>query len=1049
MITQASIDTVISTADIVREVERAGVKLSRSGSGTWKGCCPFHEDKTPSFTVYEKTQSYHCFGGCGASGNVVTFIKTKYNCDFQEAIVKLASFYSITLEFTKSEPKDVEAEKEAATLKEIYKCAAAYFLSHLTGKANEYALSRFSDKILPVFKIGYAPDEWQGLWNYLKNERHIPESLLIKSDLFRQNKTGGYYDFFRGRLMFPIFDRVGDIIAFSGRDTSGQSESKYLNSSETILYKKKETLFGLNFAIPAIRKYDVCVIVEGNADVVKLHQLGITNTVATCGTALSSEHIKIISRYTKNICLLFDGDKAGKEATKKCALKIIEAGLNCSVFPIPDADDGSKRDPDSYFRSQAQFAEDYEKLRKDYVLILAEENREKCVENPATTSKTMLDICRLFYKKSDQERAALIEQLAKIIPSRSLWNKTIKELDKETEETTKQIEISGRTKEQNEYIGKYGFYIENNCYRFIKNEQWSTGSNFIMEPLFHLESTYAAKRLYKLTNIHGVTRVIEFPQKDLIALSQFRLRCESMGNFRFDGGEVGLAKIKAYLYEKTKTCLEVQQLGWQRQGFWAWCNGSFSDNSFSEIDEYGIVQHNKENYYLPALSNFYKTDVTLFDFERKFVHAGGDISLDDWLKKFLLVYDKNALIAFGFYVATLFRDYIFSQFKFFPILNIFGPKGTGKSQLAYSLLQLFGKLPGGPNMTNSTIASLADHVSKTSNAVCHIEEYKNSVEYEKVEFLKGLWDGTGRSRMNMDKDKKKEVTNVDCGIVLTGQEMPTADIALFSRVIFLSFNKTEFSDAEKQRFNEFEAIQRKGLTQITNEILTFRAQFIEHFKEHFDAAHEELKQLVDESSIETRLWRNWLIIVGSIRTLYHVRGIPINYHLALDVIAPLIYRQHTETRANNDVSNFWDIFVYLVTTGILEHGYHYKIYVTDKLKTDKYEIEGVRKYIAVDMKTALQEYSAHSKRAGIKPMPISSLDYYLKNVPEFLGTQSCRLKVSPKNKADRTQLTELTGYGDDEQNKVASFLKRCHYYDYDKLNLDIESVFSTNDEMKG
>jgi len=1047
MITQSSIDTVISTADIVREVERAGVKLTRSGSVTLKGCCPFHDEKTGSFTVYEKTQSYHCFG-CGTSGNVVTFVMKKQNRDFVQAIRELAAQYAITLEETKQEPKDIEKEKEIATLKEIYKRAAQYYLSHLTGKANEYALSRFSEKIISIFKIGYAPDEWQGLWNYLKNECYITESLLIKSDLFRQNKSGGYYDFFRGRLMFPIFDRVGDIIAFSGRDTSGQSESKYLNSSETILYKKKETLFGLNFAIPAIRKYDVCVIVEGNADVVKLHQLGITNTVATCGTALSPEHIKIISRYTKNICLLFDCDKAGKEATARSALKIIEAGLNCSVLNIPESDDGKKQDPDSYFKHEKHFTECYETNRKDYVLILAEENREKCVENPATTSKVMLDICRLFYKKTEQERASIIEQLSKIIPTKSLWNKTIKELDRETEENTRKIEISGRTSEQNEYIGKYGFYIENNCYKFQKNDGWFPGSNFIMEPLFHLESTYAAKRLYKLTNIHGVTRVIEFPQKDLIALSAFRLRCESMGNFRFDGGEVGLAKIKAYLYEKTKTCLEVAQLGWQRQGFFAWCNGSFADNKFTEIDEFGIVQHNQENYYLPALSNFYKSDITLFDFERKFVHHAGDITLDDWMKKFLLVYGNNALVAFGFYVATLFRDYIFSQFKFFPILNIFGPKGTGKSQLAYSLLQMFGKLSGGPNMTNSTIASLADHVSKTSNVVCHIEEYKNSVEYEKVELLKGLWDGTGRSRMNMEKDKKKEVTNVDCGIVLTGQEMPTADIALFSRVIFLSFNKTEFTDDEKKRFAELETMQRNGLTHITNEILTYRAQFIEHFKENFDAAHDELKNIIDESSIETRLWRNWLIIVASIRTLYNIRDLPIKYSLSLEAIAPLIQRQHTETRANNDVSNFWDIFVYLVTTGILEHGYHYKIYVTDKLTTSKYEINDVRKYIAIDMQIALQEYAMHNKRAGTKPIPKSSLDYYLKNIPEFLGTQSCRLKVSPKNKADRGQLVEHPGAGNDDETKVASFLKRCHYYDYEKLNLDIESEFLRNDEIK-
>jgi len=1037
MITPNSIETVISSADIVREVERAGVKLTRSGA-ILKGNCPFHDEKTASFTVYEKTQSFHCFG-CGVGGNVVSFVMKKYNRSFVEAIRELAANYSITLEETKQEPKDVEKEKEITTFKEIYKRAAHYYTINLTDKHKEYALSRFSEKIISIFQIGYAPDEWQGLWNYLKNECKINESLLIKSDLFRQNKTGGYYDLFRGRLMFPIFNRMGEVIAFSGRDTSGLSDAKYLNSSETLLYKKKETLLGLNFAIPAIRKYDVCIIVEGNADVVKLHQLGITNTVASCGTALSEEHIKIISRYTKNICLCFDSDKAGVDATHKSAIKIIEQGLNCSVLVISD-DSSEKKDPDTYFKNQKHFAECYEQQRYNYLVILARAKQEKCIADPDSTAKIMLEICRLFYKKTEQERATLIEQLAKIIPTKALWNKTIKELDKETEAKEKQSEKAKRTDDQNSFIEKYGFYMKDNCYYFIFDKGGpKMGSNFIMEPLFHLESTYAAKRLYKLTNIHGVTRVIEFPQKDLIALSAFRLRCESVGNFRFEGGELGLSKIKGYLYEKTLTCLEVVQLGWQRQGFWAWCNGSFHNNKFHEIDKYGIVNHEKENFYLPALSDFYKADQTLFDFERKFTHIPGEVLLDNWLVKFMHVYGENALIAFGFYVATLFRDYIFSQFKFFPILNIFGPKGTGKSQLAYSLLQLFGKLPGGPNMTNSTIASLADHVSKTSNAVCHIEEYKNSVEYEKVEFLKGLWDGTGRTRMNMDKDKKKEVTHVDCGIVLTGQEMPTADIALFSRVIFLSFNKTEFSDDEKQRFNDFETLQRKGLTHITNEILTFRELFIENFKKHFDAAHDEMKKLIDESAIETRLWRNWLIIVASIRTLYYGRGLPINYNLSLELIAPLIQRQHIQTKQNNEINVFWDIFEYMVTSGILENGYHFKIWNTQKLNTDKYNIETHTKVIAIDMKMVLPEYMKYGKQAGQKYIPASSLEYYLKNTNEFLGMKSCRFKVATKNLNDKSSQTRYSIDSENAQHSTIS--KSCMHFDYDKLNLNVESEF--------
>src|SRR5574343_639095 len=160
-----------------------------------------------------------------------------------------------------------------------------------------------------------------------------------------------------------------------------------------------------------------------------------------------------------------------------------------------------------------------------------------------------------------------------------------------------------------------------------------------MEPLFHIESTLNAKRLYKLTNEFKVVRVIEFPQKDMISISAFRLRCESVGNFRFDAGEFGLNKLKAYLYEQTKTCTEIIQLGWQKQGFWAWANGIYFNNQFQPINEDGICTYNNENFYLPALSSFYKADEMLFQFERKMKFLPGRITLNDWLKKFLKVYD--------------------------------------------------------------------------------------------------------------------------------------------------------------------------------------------------------------------------------------------------------------------------------------------------------------------------------------------------------------------------------------------------------------------------
>lgn len=1035
MIKQDSIDRVLSAVDIVTVIKADGVKLKRSGR-ILKGICPFHDDHSPSMAVYEDTQSYYCFV-CGAGGNAVNYLMKRKNMTYPEAIKHLGKMFNVEVEETKKEPVDEEKQREKETIIYIYETACDFFRSQLAGTAKEYAQGRFDEETISRWKIGYADNGWQSLYLHLKGKGWT-DAQLAASDLFRRNRNGGLYDFFRSRLMFPIFDRTGRVIAFSGRTLDG-SEPKYLNSGETIIYNKGQELFGLNFAIPAIRKYDVCVLVEGNADVVKLHQLGVTNVVAACGTALTDEQIAAVGRYTNNFCLLYDSDRAGIEATHRNAVRIIEKGFNVVTLTIPNGDHGEKQDPDSFFRSKSQFGIFYTNNKIDYLIRLAREKAENCTSDANYKARTIKELCRLIYNKPLNERAAIIEDLAREIPTKTLWNKTFKELDDEKRAREHQEMVNGRTKEQNECFMKYGFYVDKNCYHFqeFKGKGTFEGSNFILEPLFHIESTINAKRLYRLRNVYGIDRVVEFPQKDLISISAFKLRCESLGNFRFEAGEYGLAKIKAYLYEKTKTCTEISQLGWQKQGFFAWSNGIYADGQFQPISPDGICTYRKENYYLPALSSFYESDDMLFQFERKFKHTPGTITLYDWLDNFSRVYRENAVVGFSFLLASLFRDIIVNHFRFFPILNIFGPKGTGKSEMAVSLSKMFGDLPVGINMTNSTIAAMADHVSHTRNAVVHIDEYKNSVEYDKIEFLKGLWDGVGRNRMNMDKDKKKEMTAVDSGIILTGQEMTTADIALFSRVIFTSFTKTKFSDDEKALYNRLKDTEKQGLTQITNEILSHRELFRDTYIENYNAACSDMEAKVNKSVIEDRIWRNWMVILGALRTLKDVLSMPFNYEKAVTVMSDMIVRQNNETKANNEISNFWEIYTFLVKNGDLERDYDFRIDHVSKLKTDKVDLVAQKTVIFIEKSRALQLYSKHCKSTGLKALPTATLKYYLENSSEYLGEKVLKLKRRISNLQERTSAFENNGM----QCLQETISTRLYAFDYDELALDIETSF--------
>ena len=1059
MIPKDKIHDVLFAADMKDVAESSGVKLKRAGAVLYKACCPFHDEKDGSFFVSMKTNRWHCYG-CDRSGNAIDFLMELRGLSFPEAVKLLAGQYGILIEERQPTKEEEEQEKERRIQLTIYKEAAHFYQQKLkeSHEALEYARSRFDDGSIETFRIGYAPRESGSLYRHLRQKGFLIETLE-KCDLFRERKDHSVYDFFRDRLMFPIFDPKGDVVAFSGRALHPSDNTpKYINSSESVTYSKGSVLFGMNFAFRHIRDADMSVLVEGNADVVKMHQLDVCNTVASCGTSLTDEQIRQLGKASKNITLMLDGDEAGQAASEKNGKRLVESGLNVYVLTIPKAKDGSKQDPDSFFTSKEQFDEFQEKNTRLFLEAYAESRSEACKADPVTRARTVKEIATLFADRDPAERGELANLLAKKIPGKTLWKDTLKQIDdvkrreKKLERENAKMSLKGKTQEQEDQIRKYGFYTEHNCYWFysLKGNSFFKGSNFVMEPLFHIVSTINAKRLYRLKNVYGRSEVLELSQKDLISIAAFRLRCESLGNFLFEGGEHGLNKIKAYLYDNTKTCREVTQLGWQKQGFFAWSNGITVDGEFREIGELGIVEHNGEHYYIPALSSFYKDEDTLFQFERKFVHRAGDISLFDFTDKLMKVYGDNAIAGIGFYFATLFRDIIIAQHRFFPILNIFGPKGTGKSEMAVTLLKLFGDLPVGINMTNSTVPAMADHVAHTRNTLCHIDEYKNSLDYEKIEFLKGLWDGVGRSRMNMEKDRKKEMTAVDAGIMLTGQEMATADNALFSRVLFLSVSKTEFSEAERLRFEELKRIEKQGLTHITNRLLKLRRLFLDEYSPCFNEAISDVRPHLS-THVEDRILKNWSVVLAALRVVTRVEGLPFTYEKAVRTFAEMIKRQNGDVVAGNEVSDFWNVYQELFSSGVIEKDFDFQIKTVEDLKTNTQTVSGCVKVLFMNPNRIFGLYAQQKRNANEKRLPKDSLKYYLKNSPEYLGQQQKRFRRNMKNLQERDSVKYFPGDGTEALEYERPYAW-CFNYDMladaNELNLETDYMWQPKGEVK-
>ena len=297
-----------------------------------------------------------------------------------------------------------------------------------------------------------------------------------------------------------------------------------------------------------------------------------------------------------------------------------------------------------------------------------------------------------------------------------------------------------------------------------------------------------------------------------------------------------------------------------------------------------MVTINGQKFYIPGCSLDTKDNATGYQLQRRFVYAvTNDISLHDFAVKLITVFGDNAKVALCFLFATLFKDIVTSVTTSFPILNLFGPKGTGKSELGHSLTSFFIPNNIAPNINNTTKAALAEAVAEVSNAIVHLDEYKNNLDLEKREFLKGLWDGAGRSRMNMDNDKRRETTAVDCGVVMSGQEMPTADIALFNRLIFLTFSKSTFSDQEKRDYEDLKLIEKRGLTHLTGQILTLRNYFQGNFRSSWDQALADLNDRVRSESIEDRTLRNWTTVLAAYKCLEKRLDLPFGYPDLLDI----------------------------------------------------------------------------------------------------------------------------------------------------------------------
>lgn len=479
MIKNESIRQLIDLAQI-EEVVSDYVTLKKRGVN-YIGNCPFHDEKTPSFTVSPTKGIYKCFG-CGESGNSIGFVMAQEQLSFVEAVRVLAQKFNFQLEETEQTKEELALKDEREALFIVTKFANEYFQNNLwqTSIGKSIGLSYFKERgfteqTIKAFELGYATDGFQNFIDFAKRKKYTPE-LLEKAGLIKE-KNDKHFDFFRDRVMFPIHNTSGKVIAFGGRtlQTTNKKIPKYINSSETDIYNKSKVLYGLHLAKKSIAKEDNCFLVEGYTDVISLHQAGVENVVASSGTSLTSQQVRLVKRYTKTITLLFDGDQAGLKAALRGVDLILPEDINVRILPLPPA-----HDPDSFIREMGyqRFQTFAKENSQDFILfklkfLLGDSKKDPVARTEATKSIiesiALIDdsIKRSFYIRECAEVLEIEEQILHIETNKIKRNKHKKQVQQEEAFEQKQLPTAPKQGDFQQLVNDKISYAEREILRVL------------------------------------------------------------------------------------------------------------------------------------------------------------------------------------------------------------------------------------------------------------------------------------------------------------------------------------------------------------------------------------------------------------------------------------------------------------------------------------------------------------------------------------------------------------------------------------------------------
>ena len=1037
MIPQAIITQILDRTDIVELIQSCGVSLKRAGR-EYVACCPFHGEKTASFHVSPVRQTWHCFGACNEGGNAIGFLMKREGLTFPEAVRRLGAQVGVNVSDEVEDPlKKQERLKREALLILNDKVADFYadLLNSPAGKeAKAYAVTRWGKDYVMDAGLGYAPAAWDSLvqWSREKGEN---QEFLAELGLLKERKDGTYYDFFRDRLVIPVRDRLGHVTGFSCRTLSDEKDvAKYMNSPESAAYDKSTTVFGIDVAWRAAFKEQIMYLVEGAADAMKMHSVGIYNVVASCGSAWTDGQLSILKKATPNLCFIPDADAVkpgerygtGIKAVLKNGKEAVRHGFNVTVREIPNGEGNQKQDPGDFFTGK-------DKLKlipeEDFILWTAQKlvNKEDPIAKQREAFQEVAELASLL--RDELTLKMLLPELRKLVKApKGMWESAI-EGHKNLRNREKRMRDEADTY-------NFGFVVEKGGYAAQTEKGLEHWSNFTMKPLFHVRDEDTPRRLFVLKNQAGHECQVEMTMEELVSLSKFRQKIEGAGNYVWRAKEPELIRLREYLYANTDTARRVKMMGWQQQGFFAFGNGIWADGEFRSADKYGIVRLDDQlgNWYIPAAAHKEDEDAGAYERERNFIYINiQKLETAEYLTRFCEVFGSNGKIGLLYFLASCFRDIITGYTRSFPLLDLFGQKGSGKTELGAALMAFFTPDNKAPNLRNSTPTALNNAVAFAANALVHLDEYKNDLHPKTIEFLKGMYDGVGRLKMGGEGFQKQTMTQVKSGIIISGQEMPTADIALFHRCVFLQFPRSEFSVEERRRFAELQEVQRKGLTPITLEVMRYRKRVEAGFPAAWQKAQDDVTRRTDGARLETRIVENWTKLLAMQRILEDHLLLPFSYEEMLTLCVRGIQEQNRLSSTGNELATFWKAVASLVSDNSIFYRADFIIRTTMSYRTKDFskQWKDPRRILILNPSRVFHLVQRYFISVGEKPLPETTLVEYLKQSADYLE----KSKVERMWKVNREGYPELDGPNlPGEKPRYKSYSVRCWAFDYDGLS---------------